>query len=462
MTNEKKIKHLYARAGFGLSPCQLSKKSRLSVENAVKDLFKNCRKVKAVKIPYYNMPTAEDYKNMDKAEKKKQRKELQRLTGEINLNWMRQMISDNYNPLQEKMTLFWHGHFACESKRFDFAGKQINTIRQYALGNFRDLVLAIAKDAAMIVYLNNQQNRKKKPNENFARELMELFTIGRGNYTEQDIKESARAFTGWFTKRMTGEFNFTEKQHDAGSKTFMGKTGNFDGDDIVDIILENKETARYIAIKIYRYFVNEQVDMQKVEILATAFYNSNYNIEKMMRTLFDSAWFYDNKNVGVKIKSPVEFLIGIGRVIDMKFGNARSVLYPQHALGQVIFHPPNVAGWPGGKTWIDNSTLMLRMNFAALIFQKTDLMIKLKDQPEMKKGRALKKLDISADLSSLNRVFKKTKPDLLAQELCNFLLQTPFNCSGSFVEALSAAASDEDKIKACTLAIMSLPEFQMC
>ena len=146
MTNEKKIKHLYARAGFGLSPCQLSKKSRLSVENAVKDLFKNCRKVKAVKIPYYNMPTAEDYKNMDKAEKKKQRKELQRLTGEINLNWMRQMISDDYNPLQEKMTLFWHGHFACESKRFDFAGRQINTIRQYALGNFRDLVFRVLLD----------------------------------------------------------------------------------------------------------------------------------------------------------------------------------------------------------------------------------------------------------------------------------------------------------------------------
>ena len=462
MANEKKIKHLYARAGFGLSPIQLNKKGRLSVEKAVKDLFKSCKKIKAVKIPYYNMPSADDYKKLNKSERNIKRKEMQKLTGEVNLNWMRQMISDDYNPLQEKMTLFWHGHFACESKRFDFAGRQINTIRQYALGNFRDLVLAVAKDASMIIYLNNQQNRKKKPNENFARELMELFTIGRGIYTEQDIKESARAFTGWFARRMTGAFNFNEKEHDSGRKTFMGKTGNFDGDDIVDIILENKQTARFIATKIYRFFVNDNIDQEKVEILTNAFYNSNYNIEKMMRTLFDAPWFYDNKNVGVKIKSPVEFLIGIGRVIDIKFGNARSVLFPQHALGQVIFYPPNVAGWPGGKTWIDNSTLMLRMNFAALIFQKTDLMIKLKDQPEMKKGRALKKLDITADMRSLTRVFKKTKPDLLAQKLSNYLLQTPFNCSGSFVEELSAAASDEDKIKACTLAIMSLPEFQMC
>ena len=369
MKDAQKIKHLYARAGFGLSPQQYKHKSQYSLIRVVKELFKDSKTIKPLKLPEYKKATPQEYKAMTKTERKAERKELQRLTNEVNLTWIRQMVDDNSNPLQEKMTLFWHGHFACESKRFDFAGRQINVIRKHALGNFRDLVLAVAKDAAMVLYLNNQQNKKRKPNENFARELMELFTIGRGNYTEKDIKESARAFTGWFINRMTGEFSFNERQHDFETKTFMGKVGKWNGDDIIDIILEKKETARFIATKIYRYFVNETINIEHIEILTNVFYNSNYNIEIIMRTVFESNWFYDAKNIGVKIKSPVEFIVGMGRILNIKFGNIRSVLFPQNALGQVIFHPPNVAGWPGGKSWIDNSTLMLRMNFAALIFQ---------------------------------------------------------------------------------------------
>ena len=249
MTDEQKIKHLYWRAGFGLSPQQVQKKGNQSIEKAVNDLFKDSQKINAVKMPYYNMPSLQTFKAMSKAERQEKRQEIQQLTHQVNLNWMRQMVSDDYNPLQERMTLFWHGHFACESKRFDQAGRQINSIRQYALGNYRDLLLAVSKDAAMIAYLNNQQNRKNKPNENYARELMELFSIGRGNYTEQDIKEAARAFTGWFADKLTGDFKFTERQHDFGTKTFMGRTGNWDGDDIVDIILEQKETAHFILSK---------------------------------------------------------------------------------------------------------------------------------------------------------------------------------------------------------------------
>jgi len=463
MTDRQKIQHLYWRAGFGLSPQQLQKKEKQKLDKVVKDLFKDAKKIRAVKLPYYNIPSKEEFKALSKPERKAKIKEVQKLTSKVNLNWVRQMLSDDYSPLQEKMTLFWHGHFACESKRFDHAGRQINTIRQYALGNFRDLILAVSKDASMIAYLNNQQNKKKKPNENYARELMELFTIGRGNYTEQDIKEAARAFTGWFSDRLTGDFKFTDRQHDFGKKTFMGKTGAWDGDDIVDIILERKETAQFIATKVYRYFVNEVVNKKQVEVLANAFYKSNYNIETMMQTLFESEWFYDSENIGTKIKSPVELLVGMAKTLNLTFGNDKAVLFPQHALGQVLFRPPNVAGWPGGKTWIDNSTLMLRMNFAAMIFKKTELTYELKNQPEREKNRRLKKLEITGDITALSNAFEKTKEAELGQQLCDYILQTPFNLKGSFIEEYAKqATAKEDKVKAYALGLMSLPEYQMC
>ncbi|WMX16791.1 DUF1800 domain-containing protein [Aureispira sp. CCB-E] len=463
MTEEQKIQHLYWRAGFGLSPIEFQKKKKQPLEKVLNDLFKEAKKVNSVRIPYYNMPSAQSFKAMEKKERREKMKEIQQLTTEVNLNWVRQMTSNESNCLQEKMTLFWHGHFACESKRFDYAAQQINTIRHYALGNFRDLVLAISKDAAMILYLNNQQNRKNKPNENYARELMELFTIGRGNYTEKDIQEAARAFTGWFSDRVTGDFKFTERQHDFEKKVFMGKTGNWNGDDIIDIILDRKETATFLARKVYRYFVNEQVNENNVAVLAKVLYQSNYNIETMMRTLFESDWFYAAENVGTKIKSPIELLVGIGKVLNLKYGNAKSVLFPQRALGQTLFRPPNVAGWPGGKTWIDNATLMLRMNFAAFVFQRAELTLELKNEPEEAKGGRLKNLELTGDVNGLTKAFSKIKNDDLGVALEAYLLQTPFSIQNSFIETMAKeASSTEGTMKAYVLGIMSLPEYQVC
>ncbi|CAA6819930.1 MAG: Unknown protein [uncultured Aureispira sp.] len=463
MTEEQKIQHLYWRAGFGLSPTAFQQKRKLPLNKVIKDLFKAAKKIQPVQMPHYNLPSAESFKAMSKAERLIKKKEIQKLTPEINLNWVRQMASDDYSCLQEKMTLFWHGHFACESKRFDYAARQINSIRAQALGNFRDLVLAISKDTSMILYLNNQQNRKNKPNENYARELMELFTIGRGNYSEQDVKEAARAFTGWFSDRKTGEFKFTERQHDADSKTFMGKTGNWNGDDIIDLILDRKETATFLARKVYRYFVNEKINDKNVALLAKVLYQSNYNIGTMMQTLFESDWFYAKQNVGVKIKSPVELLVGMSKVLNLKFGNAKSVLFPQNYLGQMLFRPPNVAGWPGGKTWIDNSTLMLRMNFAAVVFQRVELSLELKDQPEQPKARRLKNLDISGDVVALTKVFSNVKEADLGLKLEGYLLQVPFGTKDSFIETLAKEAeTSEGQIKAYVLGLMSLPEYQVC
>ena len=190
-----------------------------------------------------------------------------------------------------------------------FSQELLQIIRTNALGSFADMLKAVSKSPAMLQFLNNQQNKKSHPNENFAREVMELFTMGRGNYTENDVKEAARAFTGWAFNAQ-GQFVFRKNQHDDGNKTFLGKTGNFDGDDILNMLLEHKQTANYISKKIYRYFVNENIDDRNQQWLSGRFYSNNYNIAKLLEDIYTSDWFYDEKNIGIRIKSPVELLAG--------------------------------------------------------------------------------------------------------------------------------------------------------
>jgi uncharacterized protein (DUF1800 family) len=460
MKNQKKIQHLYWRAGFGLPPQAIHQKD-WAPEKVVKKMMQEAKKVIAIPVPTYKIVTEQTFKKMTPKQKKEQNKELRELTKTFNANWVKHMVQVNSSPLLEKMSLFWHGHFACESKRVDFAAKQLNTIRTNALGNFRDLVVGVSKDAAMIMYLNNQQNKKKSPNENYARELMELFTIGRGNYTEKDIKEAARAFTGWSANRQTGDFEFRKRQHDEGEKTFMGQTGVFDGEDIIDIILDQKETAVFIVTKIYRYFVNEVVDEKRVAELANTFFSSNYDIGGLMQKIFTSSWFYAEKNMGTKIKSPIEFLVGLAKVLDIKFKAPESVVSTQYALGQVLFRPPNVAGWPGGKAWIDNATLMLRMNMAAIAFDRAEMNIRFKDESEQKKKKRMNKLKIEASIKGLQKLFGSKEIDV--QGLADYLLPSPILTKNTFVEELAQyTASDQDRFKFNLLGIMSLPEYQMC
>ena len=311
----EKIKHLHWRAGFGLSPKEWSERKNWSVRKAVNFLFKEARQAREIEAPEL---VAANPIGMNEEERRERRKKERQRVIEINVEWLERMGSPDSPALLERMSLFWHGHFACRTTNGALAANQLNTIRTHALGNFRDLVLAIAKDPSMIRYLNNQQNRKQKPNENFARELMELFTIGRGNYTEQDIKEAARAFTGW-SSNLAGAYVFRPGQHDFGTKTFFGKTGRFNGEDIIDLILERRETAHFIATKVFRYFVHEQVNEARVQELADTFYEANYDISTLMRSLFESEWFYDTAYIGAKIKSPTELMAGMIRALNVQF-----------------------------------------------------------------------------------------------------------------------------------------------
>jgi len=360
------------------------------------------------------------------------------------------------------MSLFWHGHFACRILNSRLAAAELNILRKHGLGKFRDLVLTIARDPAMIRYLNNQQNKKKKPNENFARELMELFTIGRGQYTEQDVKEAARAFTGW-SSNLQGEFVFRANQHDYGSKVFFGKSGNFDGTDIIDLILERRETAEFLTAKIYRYFVNEHLDKEIVRELAAEFYRSDYDIGRLMRTIFSSDWFYRSENIGARIKSPVELLAGMIRSLGLTLDQPLALLPVQKALGQVLFNPPNVAGWPGGKSWIDNSTLMLRLNLSTYLARAEELSFRPKaDLTESMPAGRIGRLRASVDWPSLAGLIHDEHPPAAAEALAGYFLQVPSPVEPAIWTRVVENNTGEDQLRRLTGAVMALPEYQVC
>lgn len=403
---------------------------------------------------------------MSRDERRAMRRQSRQQVRQLNTAWVERMV-DGQNSLREKMTYFWHGHFACQNRNIYFIQNQINTIRKHALGNFKDLVMAIAKDPAMLLFLNNQQNRKQHPNENFARELMELFTLGRGNYTEKDIKEAARAFTGWGINRRTYEFRFQKRFHDFGSKTFLGKTGNFNGEEIIDIILKQEQTAKFIAEKIYCFFVNDVPDQRIIDRLGRQLYQSNYNIGALMRTIFTSGWFYQKQNIGAKIKSPVELLVGLRRNFDIDFNKKNASLFIQKVLGQVLLFPPNVAGWPGGQTWIDSSTLMFRLRLSYLIFKAADLEVVAKAEGDVNKqgfvNRRMRRLDAKIHWKSYIQYFAgEANKKKLYRDLTGFLLQVEHPKNQEFVNRFANGSTTNDLIKTISLGIVSLPEYQMC
>ena len=455
-----KIKHLYWRAGFGLSPEEWQQRQNWSVSKAVDALFAEAKKSKPLPVPGRDLDLAA-LRQMDKKEAAELLKKERQMVAQQNIAWVQRMANPNESALLERMSFFWHGHFACQSKSGMLAVTQLNTIREHALGNFRDLVLAIAKDSAMIRFLNNQQNRKDSPNENFARELMELFTIGRGHYTEQDIKEAARAFTGW-SSTIAGAFIFRERQHDSGRKTFMGKSGNFNGEDIIDIILEKRETALFITRKIYRHFVNEKVNENIIHDVAKQFYDDNYSIGKLMRNIFTSDWFYATENLGTKIKSPVELLAGLMRALNVQFSNDQAILFVERALGQMLFNPPNVAGWPGGKSWIDNSTLMFRLNLVPGIINATELTFKVKEEAEEMNIQGGRRLSASVDMEPLKKLMNGTNGLTALDVLTDYLLQTPVATGQEKLGKAIESSRQEDPLKAAVMMVMTLPEYQMC
>jgi hypothetical protein len=369
--------------------------------------------------------------------------------------WINRMASGPY-PLHEKLTLFWHGHFTTSARDERSAWlmwQQNETWRSHAAGNFGKFVKAVARDPAMLDYLNNQQNRKAKPNENFARELMELFTLGIGNYGENDIKEAARAFTGW---AHDGEaFIFRKFDHDDDEKNFFGKRGNFDGDDIIDLILRHKYCAPYIASRFWSFFVSEQFDQAIVLSLGEVLRESDYELRPMLRTMLLSKAFFDPKNIGAQIKSPIQLVVGTARAIGVRLPENNRLNRVLEQMGQVPLMPPNVKGWPGGKMWINTSTLFVRQNTVLWLAGGEPVATgrPLMDAGPRLRNRNKNVVDFGADGS----------PEALVDQWVARLIQRPIpdQKRSILIEAIGAKPT-ETAVKNMVNLILSMPEYQLC
>ncbi|SEI82572.1 Uncharacterized conserved protein, DUF1800 family [Dyadobacter koreensis] len=456
--------HLYRRARFGGIP-----EKEISVRRAIAGLFRESDSYMPIQLARAQpdisiMGDSAMPANIEEVKKDRMKRNREEIR-ELNAAWMAKMAAGE-NAFRERMALFWHGHFACRVQNSAFVESYLNTIRKNALGSFGDLLMAVSKEPAMLQFLNNQQNRKNKPNENFAREVMELFTLGRGHYSESDIKEGARAFTGWgFDSK--GNFQFREKLHDDKEKSFLGKKGNFRGEDVIKILLEQRQTARFITAKLHKEFVSENLDEKRISSLADDFYKSGYDVSKLMHTIFSAGWFYENTSGNMLIKSPVELVIGIQRTLGgAEFIDKEPFLYIQKVLGQVLFYPPNVAGWPGGRNWVDSSGLLFRMQLPDLMAGVAVHKIKAKDSGDVNDQNVKRKGEnarINVDWAKWANRFDKIQDEKLPVILSQLLLavQPKPSVMALIIDKNKDISDRTNHIKRLTLAIMGLPEYQI-
>lgn len=364
--NVRDVQHFYGRLGFS-APYSLCKNT-VGKDSSLLFADMQASKPSVLSTPKL-MPLEAVVKLLDLPESEKKELQQQRNLEIRTLpGWWLQQLHLSETPLIERMTLFWHNHFTSSTKAVRWPQlmfRQHELLRQHAIGSFANLLRKIYKDPAMLLYLNGKRNVKKKPNENFARELLELFTLGEGNYSENDVLAAARAFTGWRYDIRNDEVFFSLKHHDRGTKHFLGKKGNFTGDDIVQILLDMPRTAEFIAEKMWGYFINQEPPHgEYIRHWAGIFRDSNYQINVLLSTIIDSEPFWTMKNRGGLIKSPVDFTVGLLKQMDLQEFDA----YPRLArvnrnLGQQLFAPPDVKGWRGGNNWINNTTLVSRHNF---------------------------------------------------------------------------------------------------
>jgi uncharacterized protein (DUF1800 family) len=328
-------------------------------------------------------------------------------------------------------------------------------LRRNAAGNFRRFVQQVSRDPAMLDYLNNQQNRKQKPNENYARELMELFTLGIGNYAEQDIKEAARAFTGW--AHDGDEYIFRKFDHDDGIKNFFGRRGNFNGDDVIEIILQHPACPTYIAQRLWTYFVSEPADPAIHQSLGLLIRDSKWDLRPAIQTMLTSKAFYDASVIGSQIKSPVQLVVGTVRLLEVDPPEIRQLYGALDQMGQVPLMPPNVKGWPGGRMWINTNTLFVRYNTCVYLAgggrpvgggDRRALNLPRRgnaDRPQFRPERDGSAGDIVDEW--VMRLIQRPIPPQRKQVL---------------MEAIDERPNSADSVKRMVQLIVSMPEYQLC
>jgi len=370
-------RHLLDRTSFAAGADDIKAFAQMTRAQAVDQLlaWTSGRTVTPPPAWVNNFESPRRLRGMGEEERKAFQREQFEKGVELRSWWMTEMLTTP-SPLTEKMTLFWHNHFVSSLQKVRspvLMYRQNLLLRKHALGYFGDMLHEVAKDPAMVIYLDSASNRKGQPNENFAREVMELFTLGEGSYTEQDVKEAARAFTGWSIDPETGEFMFRPAIHDDGVKTVLGRSGNFTGDDVLDILLAQPQAAEFIVAKMWREFISPTPDPMEVKRIARMFRDNRYNIKVALRALLTSDAFYAPQNRAVLIKSPVELIVGTLRGFRFETGEPLPFVFASRELGQDLFAPPNVKGWPGGEAWINSATLMRRKQLLERLFRGQEM-----------------------------------------------------------------------------------------
>ncbi len=367
-----RAEHLWNRAGFGANSATLERALALGPEAQVAELL---RVEGWLEEPFYARKRADGdlgkyMRTLSAEERDKRMDELRQddngQADDFLAWWVGRMLAGD-EPLRERMALFWHGHFtsSMEVVKSSYEMIQQNQLfRRHALGSFRELLHGVARDPAMLVYLDNASSKKSHPNENFARELLELYTLGEGNYREEDVREVARAFTGW--GQVNGRFHFDEKRHDDGTKRVLGVAGRLDGDDVLEILLRQAACARHLAGALLAHFEGLEPEPERLERYAAELRGSGYRIDSFLRRLFLDPEFYSERVCSRRISSPLDYLVGSARRLGMA-PDPQVLLKGAKLLGQELFFPPSVRGWEGGLAWATGASLILRGQFAGLL-----------------------------------------------------------------------------------------------
>ena len=374
-------RHLLSRTSFGATPAEIRAFEALDYAAAVDRLLATGgTKASTVPPSWVNKGLAELRQQQQEARRARNdgravvvQPPLQEEGRQLRNWWIEEMLATD-QPLVERMVLFWHNHFTSSLNKTRYPSSlywQNEMFRTHAFGNFATLLKAVARDPAMLLYLDGVRNVSRQPNENFARELLELFTLGEGHYTEADIKAAARAFTGWTVERSTGHFAFRAEAHDDGEKTFLGQTGRFGGDDIIAILLRHPRTAETIVEKLWREFVALKPDTGEIKRMAASFRARGYEVKPLLRDLLLSPSFRDPANRAGLIKSPVDLVIGTVRLLGLPVAEKTRLARMMQTLGQNLFNPPNVKGWTGGEAWITTYTLLQRQQILRRIVEAT-------------------------------------------------------------------------------------------
>ncbi len=489
----EQARHLLWRAGFGGTPAQIQTLASWGPEKAV-DYLLDYDKLTADPVRndlfdarIMHPPTAEEREEYRKAQKaqdedalakfrmerqNRERSDRAQMT-EMQKWWLKRMV-ETARPMEEKMTLFWHGILSTSYRTIEDSWHmftQNQMLRKNAVGNFGTMLFDLIRDPAMIKYLNNDESRKNKPNENLAREIMELFSLGVGNYTEKDIKEGARALTGYTFR--DDEFFYDERNHDNADKTILGKKAPLDGDGFVKAILETRACSAYVARRAYGFFVSELPPMERLADrdldpptravlsgLASTLLGAKYDLKPMLRKMFLSEHFYDPRIMGDLVKSPVVLAVGAVRSLNTPVRDLGILNDALDLMGQNLFFPPSVKGWEGGRSWINTSTLFVRQNILTFLLTGKK---PIGYDPTADSTR----YDPSALLSELSKSDAGAAND--PQRVVDYLLKltlggTPPSARQTLVEFARSrgGAVTPDVVTALLLVITTMPEYQLC